>query len=132
MVRGALAALLGLRDDIEVLGTAADGEAALTEVRRMRLEVWVSGIGMPALTGAGACIAPAARGLTVPGGDPDPLARPGDRRKDALRRVARGQRAVAPELAIELDRTAIRSTTASGSSCAWAPSARRRAKSPAG
>ncbi|MDB5985867.1 MAG: transcriptional regulator [Nevskia sp.] len=51
MVRGALAALLNLEPDIEVLGTVADGEAACNEVRRLRPDILVSDIEMPKLTG---------------------------------------------------------------------------------
>ena len=36
MVRGALSALLGLESDIEVLGTAADGETAWRELQRLQ------------------------------------------------------------------------------------------------
>ncbi len=51
MVRGALAALLSLEADIEVLGSVADGEAACSEVRRLRPDILVSDIEMPKLTG---------------------------------------------------------------------------------
>jgi two-component system response regulator DesR len=51
MLRGALAALLSLEPDIEVLGTVADGEAALREARRLAPDILVSDIEMPGLTG---------------------------------------------------------------------------------
>jgi two-component system, NarL family, response regulator DesR len=51
MVRGALAALLSLEPDIEVLGSVADGEAALREVHRLAPDILVSDIEMPGLTG---------------------------------------------------------------------------------
>jgi two-component system response regulator DesR len=51
MMRGALAALLSLEDDIEVLGTVADGEAAVREAHRLRPDILVSDIEMPGLTG---------------------------------------------------------------------------------
>jgi len=51
MVRGALSALLGLEDDIEVLGACADGEAAWREVQRLGPDVLVTDIEMPGLTG---------------------------------------------------------------------------------
>ncbi|MGH8163693.1 MAG: response regulator transcription factor [Rhodanobacteraceae bacterium] len=51
MVRGALSALLALESDIEVLGSAADGEAAWREVQRLKPDVLVSDIEMPGLTG---------------------------------------------------------------------------------
>lgn len=51
MMRGALAALLSLEDDIEVLGTVGDGEAAVREVHRLQPDILVSDIEMPGLTG---------------------------------------------------------------------------------
>ncbi|WP_426702429.1 response regulator transcription factor [Rhodanobacter sp. Col0626] len=51
MVRGALSALLGLEPDIEVLGSAADGEAAWRELQRLKPDVLVTDIEMPGLTG---------------------------------------------------------------------------------
>ena len=51
MVRGALSALLGLEADIEVLGAAADGEAAWRELQRLQPDVLVTDIEMPGLTG---------------------------------------------------------------------------------
>jgi len=51
MVRGALSALLGLEPDIEVLGAAADGEAAWRELQRLQPDVLVTDIEMPRLSG---------------------------------------------------------------------------------
>jgi two-component system response regulator DesR len=51
MVRGALSALLGLESDIEVLGAAADGEAAWRELQRLQPDVLVTDIEMPGLSG---------------------------------------------------------------------------------
>ncbi len=51
MVRGALAALLGMEPDIEVVGVAADGEGAWRELQRLRPDVLVTDIEMPGLTG---------------------------------------------------------------------------------
>src|SRR5690606_25386305 len=51
MVRGALAALLGMEPDIEVAGTAADGEQAWREIQHLRPDVLVTDIEMPGLTG---------------------------------------------------------------------------------
>ena len=51
MVRGALSALLNLESDIEVLGSAADGEAAWRELQRLKPDVLVTDIEMPGLTG---------------------------------------------------------------------------------
>src|SRR5690606_17843216 len=51
MVRGALAALLGMEPDIEVAGTAADGEQAWREIQHLRPDVLVTDIELPGLTG---------------------------------------------------------------------------------
>jgi two-component system response regulator DesR len=51
MLRGALAALLALESDIEVLGSAPDGETAWREVQRLKPEVLISDIEMPGITG---------------------------------------------------------------------------------
>jgi two-component system response regulator DesR len=51
MVRGALAALLGLEEDIEVLASCADGTQAWSEAQRLRPDVIVADIEMPGLTG---------------------------------------------------------------------------------
>lgn len=51
MVLGALAALLEMEHDIEVVGTAADGKAALAEVKRLKPDVLVTDIEMPLMTG---------------------------------------------------------------------------------
>ena len=51
MVRGALSALLRLEGDIELLGAAADGEAAWRELQRHRPDVLVTDIEMPGLSG---------------------------------------------------------------------------------
>jgi len=51
MMRGALAALLSLEPDIQVLATVADGEAALREAHRLEPDVLVTDIEMPGLSG---------------------------------------------------------------------------------
>lgn len=51
MVRGALAALLGLEEDIEVQASCADGAQAWKEAQRLRPDVIVADIEMPGLTG---------------------------------------------------------------------------------
>ena len=51
MVRGALSALLSLEPDMEVLGSAPDGEAAWREMQRLKPDVLVTDIEMPGLSG---------------------------------------------------------------------------------
>lgn len=51
LVLGALAALLSLEGDLEVVGTAADGEEALQLALALRPDVLVSDIEMPGLSG---------------------------------------------------------------------------------
>jgi two-component system, NarL family, response regulator DesR len=51
MVRGALAALLQLEPDIELLASVADGEAAVREAHRLNPDILLSDIEMPGLTG---------------------------------------------------------------------------------
>ena len=122
MVLGALAALLDLEDDLEVVARVGDGEAALEAVRQYRPQVLLTDIEMPGSTGLDVAKAlqsmpeprPAVVILTT-------FARPGYLRralqtgvrgyllKDApseqlaaaIRQVAAGGRAIAPELAAE-------------------------------
>ncbi|MFD0995085.1 DNA-binding NarL/FixJ family response regulator [Pseudoclavibacter chungangensis] len=51
LVRGALVALLDTEDDIEVIGEAADGRAALALVRRLHPDVVLMDIRMPGTDG---------------------------------------------------------------------------------
>ena len=51
MVRGALTALLGMENDIEVIGSAADGETAWRELQRLKPDLLVTNIEMPGLSG---------------------------------------------------------------------------------
>jgi two-component system response regulator DesR len=51
MVRGALAALLELERDIEVVGQAGDGQAALDLIEELTPDVVITDIEMPELTG---------------------------------------------------------------------------------
>lgn len=121
MVQGALAVLLGIEPDIEVVAAANDGEEALRAIGKHRPGVLVTDIEMPKLTGlelAGRVreLYPATRVLIL-----TTFARPGYLRRaldagalgyllkdrpstelaDAVRRVYRGFRVVDPELAAE-------------------------------
>nr|WP_229425450.1 response regulator [Massilia sp. Se16.2.3] len=51
LVRGALAALLGLEPDLEVVGTATDGRQALGLCAELKPDVVLTDIEMPHLTG---------------------------------------------------------------------------------
>jgi two-component system response regulator DesR len=51
MVRGALSALLTLESDIDVVGSAADGETAWRDIQKIKPDVLVTDIEMPGLTG---------------------------------------------------------------------------------
>jgi two-component system, NarL family, response regulator DesR len=51
MVAGALAALLGNQPDIDVVGTAHDGRAALIAVRTLKPDVLLTDIEMPGMSG---------------------------------------------------------------------------------
>ncbi|GAA2857165.1 DNA-binding response regulator [Microbacterium arabinogalactanolyticum] len=121
LVRGALAALLALEPDIEVVGVAADGEEALTMVGSLAPDVCLMDIQMPGVDGIEAtrllrAASPATRVLIV-----TTFARPGYLRSaldagaagfmakdapaeelaDAVRRVHSGLRVLDPALAEE-------------------------------
>ncbi|MFO1507387.1 MAG: response regulator transcription factor [Lysobacterales bacterium] len=121
MLRGALAALLALESDIEVLGSAGDGESTWRELQRLRPDILVSDIEMPGLTGLELAQRIHRHELPVKVVIVTTFARTGYLRRaldagvsgyllkdapveklaDALRTVARGGRAIAPELALE-------------------------------
>ena len=65
MVRGALAALLSLEDDIEVVAQAAHGEEALAIARTTDIDVALLDIEMPGLDGIETTAAIAREGLDV-------------------------------------------------------------------
>ena len=119
LVLGAMAALLGLEPDIEVVARAADGASAWELVQQLRPDVLLSDIEMPGLTGIELAARIQAAGLptkvliVTTFGRPGYLRRaleagvrgyllkdqPSDELAAATRRVAAGQRVIAPELA---------------------------------
>jgi two-component system response regulator DesR len=121
MVRGALAALLKLESDIEVLGSCADGFAAWSEVQRLRPDVLITDIEMPQLTGLELAQRMQERALPCRVVIVTTFARPGYLRRaldagvggyllkdapasqlaDAVRRVHAGGHVVDPQLAVE-------------------------------
>lgn len=121
MVRGALSALLALESDIDVLGSAADGEAAWVELQRCKPDVLVTDIEMPGLTGLELAQRIERQQLPIKVVIVTTFARPGFLRRaldagvcgyllkdapaeklaEALRTVHRGGRAIDPQLALE-------------------------------
>ena len=121
MVRGALSALLGLEPDIEVLGSAADGEAAWRMLQQLRPDILVTDIEMPGLSGLELAQRIARQGLPLKVVIVTPFARsgflrraldagvcgyllkdaPAERLADALRQVQHGGRAIDPQLALD-------------------------------
>ncbi len=121
MVRGALSALLNLESDIEVLGMAADGEAAWRELQRLKPDVLVTDIEMPGLTGLELAQRVQRHQLPIKVVIVTTFARAGFLRRaldagvsgyllkdapaeqlaEALRTVHRGGRAIDPQLALE-------------------------------
>lgn len=119
MVLGALAALLEMEGDINVVAQARDGKQALEAVRIHRPDILITDIEMPEMTGLDA--ANAIKGDTTRVIVVTTFARPGYLRRameagasgyllkarparelaDAVRRVHRGLRVIDPELASE-------------------------------
>lgn len=121
MLRGALAALLGLESDLEVVGAAADGEAAWRDLQRLQPDLLVTDIEMPGLTGLELAQRIQRHQLPVKVVIVTTFARAGFLRRaldagvcgyllkdapaeqlaEALRKVHRGGRAIDPQLALE-------------------------------
>ena len=121
MVRGALSALLSLENDIEVLGAAADGEAAWRDLQRLKPDLLVTDIEMPGLTGLELAQRIQRQALPVKVVIVTTFARAGFLRRaldagvsgyllkdapaedlaEALRKVHRGGKAIDPQLALE-------------------------------
>ena len=121
MVRGALSALLSLESDIAVLGSCADGLEAWKLVQRLRPDVVVSDIEMPALTGLELAGRIREHGLpskivivttfartgylrrALDAGVAGYLLKdsPADQLADAVRKVHRGGRVIDPQLALD-------------------------------
>ena len=121
LVLGALAALLNLESDIEVVGRASDGEMAWRELQRLQPDVLVTDIEMPGLTGLELAQRVQRHALPVKVVIVTTFARagflrraldagvagyllkdaPAEKLAEALRSVHRGGRAIDPQLALE-------------------------------
>ena len=119
LLRGALATLLGLEPDMEIVAVASDGDEALAAVRAHRPDVLVTDIEMPGVSGLEVAEALRTEGSRTRVLIVTTFARPGYLQRalqagvlgyvlkdapsedlaDAIRLVASGRRAVAPELA---------------------------------
>lgn len=121
MVRGALAALLGLEPDLDVLAACADGESAWRELQRLQPDLLVTDIEMPGPSGLELARRIQRHGLPVKVVIVTTFARsgylrraleagvsgyllkdaPADQLAAALRKVHAGGRAIDPQLALE-------------------------------
>ncbi len=121
MVRGALSALLKLESDLDVIGSAADGEEAWKCIEHDKPDVVVTDIEMPRLTGLELAQRIRDRDVGCKVVILTTFARPGFLRRaldagvsgyllkdapaeqlaEALRKVHRGGRAIDPQLALE-------------------------------
>jgi two-component system response regulator DesR len=120
MVLGALAALVGIERDIEVVAQARDGQAALAAALDQRPDIVLTDIEMPTMSGLELAAALKAQGSPARVIILTTFARPGflrraldagasgyllkdapaDRLADAIRRVHAGGRVIDPELAL--------------------------------
>jgi two-component system, NarL family, response regulator DesR len=121
MILGALAALLDIEHDLEVVGQAATGPEAVALVTRLRPDILLTDIEMPGLTGLDVAAELRAQGSTARVIILTTFARSGYLRRaldvgasgyllkdapsaqlaEAIRRVAAGGRAIDPTLAAE-------------------------------
>lgn len=119
LLRGAMAALLELEDDIEVAGEAGDGAEALALIERLQPDVCLMDIEMPLMSGLEVAELLKSRGSATKIIILTTFARPGyfergvkagiqgyllkdepvDKLAEAIRRVVNGGREVSPELA---------------------------------
>lgn len=124
MLRGALASLLDLEDDIEVVGQAGDGEEALALIARLEPDVCLMDIEMPAKSGLDVAEELKRQRLNcrviilTTFGRPGYFERavkagvqgyllkdePSERLAAAIRNVMRGEREISPELAFAVIR----------------------------
>ncbi|OWA33915.1 DNA-binding response regulator [Saccharibacillus sp. O16] len=118
LLRGAMASLLGLEDDLEVVGEAGDGEEALQWIERLQPDVCLMDIEMPKLSGLDVAERLNASGSSCKVVILTTFARPGyfergvkagiqgyllkdepaEKLAEAIRRVMQGHREVSPEL----------------------------------
>ena len=121
MVLGALAALLEMEDDIEVIARARNGEEALQRVQELHPDILITDIEMPGLTGLDAAAEIKRRSQHVrviilttfsragylrralDAGAAGYLLKdmPAEQLADAVRRVHRGLRVIEPQLAVQ-------------------------------
>ena len=121
MLRGALAALLRLESDIEVVASAGDGQEAWRLIEQHAPDILVTDIEMPNLTGLELAQRVRERGASCKVVIVTTFARPGYLRRaleagvvgyllkdapveqlaDALRKVQRGGRVIDPQLAVD-------------------------------
>ncbi|CAH8718063.1 response regulator transcription factor [Paenibacillus thiaminolyticus] len=124
MLRGALASLLDLEDDIEVVGQAGDGDEALALIARLKPDVCLMDIEMPAKSGLDVAEELKRQRLNcrviilTTFGRPGYFERavkagvqgyllkdePSERLAAAIRSVMRGEREISPELAFAVIR----------------------------
>lgn len=120
LVRGALAALLSLEDDLQIVGQAGDGRQAWQQVQSLQPDILLTDIEMPLMTGLELAAQVKRQGLATRIVIVTTFARAGYLRRaldsgvggyllkdtpseqlaDAIRRVHRGLRAIDPELAM--------------------------------